>query len=285
MGCPCEIHLYGAHANAVLDLARAEIERLEAKYSRYRDDSLISRINRSAGQSRGVAVDDETASLLNYVCVAYAQSDGLFDPTAGVLRRAWDFSTQRLPSQQQIDNLLPLIGWDRVSWQPPHLLLPTAGMQLDFGGLVKEYTADSVARLCREQGIRHGMVDLGGDLAVVGPHPDGTPWRVGIRDPWGKQQAIATIELMDGGLATSGDYERHIEVNGTRYGHILDPRSGWPVQSLVSASVWAPRCVVAGTAATVAMLKGTGAVNWLHAAGVHSLCIDRDGALRNSSDP
>jgi thiamine biosynthesis lipoprotein len=286
MGSPCELHLFGASEAALEATARAalaEIARLEAKYSRYREDSLASRINASAGDPDGLELDAETASLLDYAELAWRQSDGLFDVTSGVLRRAWNLRSGRIPEPAEIDALRPLIGWDKLVWQRPRLVLPQAGMQLDFGGFVKEYAADRVSALCRELGLRHGLVDLGGDLAVVGPHPDGSPWRVGIRHPRQPSGAIASVALAGGGIATSGDYERCMVVDGERYAHILDPRTGWPVRGLASVSVAASHCLIAGTASTIAMLKGARqGPAWLARLGLPHLCVDADGDVSGS---
>lgn len=259
MGSPCELQLWAGsrgEAEHFLAAARAEVERLEAKYSRYRPASLLSRINASAGDAGGVEVDDETARLLDYVQTCFETSSGLFDPTSGILRRAWDLKSGRVPVQSELDALLARTGWSRVGWRPPRLVLPLPGMELDFGGFVKEYAADRAAELCRGLGARHGLVDLGGDLSLVGPHPDGSPWRVGIRHPLRRDGVLARVDLFAGGIATSGDYERFMIVAGRRYGHILDPRTGWPVEGLAGVSVVASHCLIAGTASTVAMLKG-----------------------------
>jgi thiamine biosynthesis lipoprotein len=282
MGSPCELRLYAptrARADAAAQAGRAEIERLEQKYSRYRDDSITSRINRSAGDAAGIEVDAETAGLLDYAAQAFTQSEGRFDITSGVLRQAWDFKAGKLPQQAQIDALLPRIGWAKLRWQNPYLVLPLAGMELDFGGYVKEYTADTVAQTCRTAGVAHGLVELGGDIAIIGPHPDGAPWRVGVRDPRLPEQAVAVIDLRAGAIASSGNYERYLDIDGVRYCHILDPRSGWPVQGMAAVSVIAPQCLVAGTASTIAMLMGDDAQNWLNALGLPYLCVDAEGAM------
>ena len=284
MGSPCELWLHpqrGADIDAVADAALAEIARLERKFSRYRDDSLASRIGRSAGDDAGIVVDSETARLLDYADTAHAQSGGLFDPTSGILRRAWSRETTRLPSKEEIAGLMAHVGWQRVRWQAPRLYLP-AGMELDFGGFVKEYAADRVAELCRQLGARHGLVDLGGDLAVVGAHPDGSPWRVGIRNPRDPENAVATVELFSGAIATSGDYERFVVLDGKRYSHLLDPRSGWPVEGLAGVTVAAPHCLVAGSATTIAMLRGPEAEGWLRELGLPYLVVGRDGAVRGT---
>jgi thiamine biosynthesis lipoprotein len=283
MGCPCALELTGRSRPRLEAIARAavdEVGRIEAKYSRYRSDSLTSRINRSAGDPDGVIVDDETAALLDYADTAHRESGGLFDITSGSLRRAWDFRSGRLPSRAEIAELLPRIGWEKLRWERPRLVLPEAGMEVDFGGFGKEYAADRAAALCGERSVRHGLVDLGGDLAVIGPHPDGSPWRVGIRHPRAPGSAIATLSVAAGGIASSGDYERFMIVDGVRYGHILDPRSGWPVEGLAGVTVAASHCLLAGTATTVAMLKGAAeGAAWLDALGLPSLRVDQHGRL------
>jgi thiamine biosynthesis lipoprotein len=286
MGSPCELRLYAGDpetARRVAAAAVAEVARLERKYSRYRGDSLAARINRSAGDAAGLEVDPETAGLLDYAERAWQQSDGLFDVTSGVLRRAWDFKSGRVPSQCELDAVLPCVGWDKLRWARPRLALPLPGMEIDFGGYVKEYAVDRVAALCRAGGIASGLVDLGGDLAALGPHPDGRPWTVGIRHPREPHRAIAKVDVARGGIASSGDYERCMLVDGVRYGHILDPRTGWPARGLAAVSVLAPHCLVAGTASTIGMLMGAReAAAWLDALGLPHLRVDADGALGGS---
>jgi len=286
MGSPCELHLHAASEEQVASIAEAavaEVKRLEQKYSRYRDDSVTAAINRSAGDSRGLEVDGETAGLLDYAAVGFEQSGGLFDITSGILRRAWDFESKRVPDQDELDALTACIGWQKLVWERPRLVLPCAGMELDFGGFVKEYAADRVAELCREMGLRHGLVDLGGDLCVVGPHPDGGPWKVGVRHPRRPECAMATVQIAWGGIASSGDYERFMVVDGRRYGHILCPRTGRPVEGLASVSVLADHCLVAGTASTIAMLKGRReGPAWLDELGLPNLRMDQDERISGS---
>ena len=234
-------------------------------------------------------MDDETARLLNYAKVGFEQSEGLFDITSGILRKAWNFRSKQLPSQDKIDAILPLIGWDKISWNPPLLKLPYDGMELDFGGYVKEYAADVAANLCSKLGIKGGLVNLGGDICIIGPHPDGSAWKVGIRHPRNPGTPMSFVHLSEGGLASSGDYERYMIVDGVRYGHILDPKTGWPVSSLASASVYAEQCVVAGTSSTIAMLKGEDkGVRWLEALGLPYICMNQKqkifGTLKRVSD-
>lgn len=292
MGSPCELRLYSnekAFAQEIADEAIVEVHRLEKKYSRYRDDSVTSEINNSAGNKNGIGVDAETALLLNYAQVGYEQSDGLFDISSGILRKAWDFRSQKLPSQNDIDALLPLIGWDKIRWKAPHICLPVEGMELDFGGYVKEYAADVAANVCRNANIQGGLVNLGGDICIIGPHPNGDAWKVGIRHPRNPSVPMSFVMLEKGGLASSGDYERFMIIDGVRYAHILNPKTGWPVNSLASTSVYAEQCVVAGTSSTIAMLKGERAgIAWLEELGLPYISMNQQqkifGTLKRIKD-
>jgi len=228
MASRCEVRLYAPDqtlAAAWAEAAIAEVRRIEAKYSRYRDDSVTTAINRAAGRA-AVRVDDETAHLIDFGAALHAQSDGRFDLTSGVLRRVWDFKTKRVPAQSAIDALLPLIGWNQVRWHDRSIELPRTGMEIDFGGIGKEYAADRAGNALVEHGARHGFVNLGGDVRVIGPAPDGTPWRIAVQHPRGAAgEILARLDVASGALATSGDYERYFVVDARRYCHIMDPRT------------------------------------------------------------
>jgi thiamine biosynthesis lipoprotein len=282
MACPCELRLCGpdeAALRAAASAAIAEVQRIEAKYSRYRGDGVVALVNRRAGSGLITEVDGETAALLDFAARLFAQSGGRFDISSGVLRRAWDFGRAQLPAQQQIDALLPLVGWARVHWQRPRLLLPLPGMEIDFGGFGKEYAADRAVAVLAARGIAHGFVNLGGDIALVGPRPGGAPWRFGIRHPRDGDRMLSQVALQRGGLATSGDYERFIEVDGLRYCHLLDPRTGWPVRAWQAISVVGPTCAAAGAVCTVAMLMAEAAPAFLDAQGLPYLAAAADGTL------
>jgi thiamine biosynthesis lipoprotein len=278
MGSRCEIRLYAPSeepAGACARAAIADVLRLEAKYSRYRDDSVTAAINRVAAVGGAVDVDAETATLLDYATTCFEQSDGLFDLTAGILREAWSAERRELPGTDALQRLLARVGWSKVRWQRPRLVFGVPGMEIDFGGVVKEYAADRAATLCAEAGFRHGLVDLGGDIKIVGPHPDGTPWVVGIQHPRNPEAVMATLDLFHGAIATSGDYERFVEIGGRRYSHILSPRTGMPVNGLAGVSVAAPECVVAGSATTIAMLMEDRAPEWLDEVGLPHVWMDQ----------
>lgn len=280
MASRCEVKLNAptaAAAQRYADLAIAEVKRIEHAYSRYRPDSVVSRINAAAGGKSAVLCDAETVSLLDYAGSLFAMSDGLFDITSGVLRQAWHFKQAKVPSPSRLKPLLDLVGWARVERDGARIRLPQAGMELDFGGFGKEYAADRAAAVLMDVGVTQGYVNLGGDMRVIGPQPDGSPWAVGIQDPRRAGQVIATIPVSSGALATSGDYERFFEHKGRRYCHILNPHTGYPVAHWQSVSVLAPLSITAGSCTTIAMLKAADGAAFLAQTGLMYLTIDAHG--------
>jgi thiamine biosynthesis lipoprotein len=271
LGGPCELLVDGddlAHARELGELAAAESRRIERRFSRYRDDSVLAEIH--AAHGRAMVVDDETAQLLDYAAECHAASDGRFDITSGVLRHAWTFDGgSRVPEPDALRALLARVGWSRVGWRRPELVLPD-GMELDLGGIGKEYAVDRAATAVARAARRPFLVNFGGDLFTPGPRDGGRAWAVGIDDP-DRSGVAAThrVELERGGLATSGDARRFVMHQGRRLGHILDPRTGWPVAGAPrSVTVLAPSCLEAGTLATLAILAGPGARAFLEAEGV-----------------
>ena len=259
--------------------AITEVKRIEAKYSRYLADSVVSRINRAAGDGP-IEIDPETYGLLVFAGACHEQSAGAFDATSGVLRRAWRFDSGHVPSDDELAPLLPLIGWPRVEIAEHSVRLPERGMELDFGGFGKEYAVDRAALVLRDAGAQSALVNLAGDLAILGPQPDGSAWRVGIRHPRREGMLLATLPVISGGIATSGDYERFMEVDGVRHSHILDPRTGHCVHSFQSVTVHAGSCLIAGSASTIAMLKGEDeGLEWLRMLGLSHLCVRANGEV------
>jgi thiamine biosynthesis lipoprotein len=274
MGSPCEVLVDSPHeqpAQAVTRAVAACAWRIERKFSRYRDDSVVTRINQSAGAP--FEVDEETARLLDFADHMWRISGGKFDITSGVLRRAWKFDAgARAPSADQIRALLPLVGWSHVTWRRPHLtLLP--GMEIDLGGIGKEYAVDIAIALAAQITADPVLVNFGGDLAATGPHSDGSHWRVGVEGagavPSSATKIPWTLDLAGGAMATSGDTYRFVTDAGRRRPHILDPRSGEPVRGAPhSITVAAPTCVQAGMWCTLAMLEGNGAESFLEREGL-----------------
>ena len=274
-----QVHAEPDVARAAAERAIAEVARIEAKYSRYRADSLLSRINAAAG-GEALPLDDETRMLLRYADACHRESGGLFDPTSGVLRQAWRFDLPALPDAASLSHALGLIGWGDVELTGKTVRLRRAGMELDFGGFGKEYAVDRAALTLAESGIASALVNLAGDITILGPQPGGSPWRVGIRHPRREGALLATLPVASGAIATSGDYERFIEVDGVRHCHILDPRTGRSARGFQSVTVHAPSCLVAGSATTIAMLKGRDeGLAWLRALGFAHFCVLEDGSI------
>ena len=270
MACPCEalIDVDDARLARVLAEAAAQCaRRIERKFSRYRTGNIVHAINTSNG--RPVRVDTETAKLLDYAAILTQMSDGRFDITSGVLRRAWTFDGgERTPTREQVNALLELVGWNRVVWRSPVLQL-SPGMQIDFGGIGKEYAVDAAAAATAAIAPDVScLINFGGDAAVLRPRRNGEPWRVGVERPDAVGVAEHIVYLTRGGLATSGDSRRFVLKDGKRYSHILDARTGWPVEDAPrSVTVVADSCTQAGSLATLAMLQGSNAEAFLQASG------------------
>jgi thiamine biosynthesis lipoprotein len=273
MASTCEIHVADSDrrvAARALNLASREAWRIEKKFSRYRQDNIVYRISAAAG--RKVQVDEETARLLDYAGTLYKLSGGLFDITSGVLRKAWRFDgSDRLPTNEQVQFLLAHVGWQRVEWEPPNITLEP-GMEIDFGGIGKEYAVDRAAALVAPL-TQACLINFGGDLRALGPRPGGQAWQIGIEATDAPGAAHRLIEIFQGGLATSGDSRRYLLKDGQRYSHILDPTTGWPVPDAArSITVLADTCTDAGMLATFAMLKGSMAETFLTDQGIRYWC-------------
>jgi thiamine biosynthesis lipoprotein len=274
MASPCEVLLDTRdlqQARCMGQIAATEAWRIEHKYSRYRDDSVVTALNRSAG--RPVPVDPETSLLLEFAARCHELSDGAFDITSGVLRRAWRFDgSARVPDAAQVAALLRHVGFDRLVFADGKLVVPP-GMELDFGGIGKEYAVDRALALIAAQFDGAVLVNFGGDIAANRASEDG-PWQVGVERPDAHGQARLLLDFSRGGLATSGDTHRFFEHAGKRYGHILDVRTGWPIQGAPrSVTVAAGSCVEAGMIATLAMLQGADAEGFLAGQGVPHWCL------------
>lgn len=276
MASPCEILIAGLSeddAKTLTITAAQEAWRIEHKFSRYVSDNIIAKINNSRDEP--IDVDEETARLLDYAKQCYELSDGYFDITSGVLRKVWRFDgSDKLPNKSDVSDMLEHVGWYRINWNNPLITLPE-GMEIDFGGIGKEYAVDQTLQKLQvllQQRPQEPLdpsgysllVNFGGDLACSGPRPDGQPWQVGVESNQALNQAVESISIYQGALATSGDSRRYLQHNGVRYGHVLDPKTGWPVlKSPHSVTVAAPSCTLAGMLATFALLNGEQAEDFL----------------------
>jgi len=274
MASPCQILSKADRATAQKQLQQVASEawRIESKYSRYRAGNVVDRINSANGAP--VLLDEETGKLLDFAATLYRISEGRFDITSGVLREVWTFDgSARVPGEDEIAAVLDRVGWDKASWERPRLRLEPR-MQIDFGGIGKEYAVDRAAALAGSLSTAPCLVNFGGDIAAVNPAA-GAPWRIGIEElGGGAGQPFKRIKLGHGGLATSGDARRFLSKNGVRYSHLLNPKTGWPVAGAPrSVTVAADTCTQAGMLSSLGMLMGADAEDFLERQDVRYWCI------------
>jgi len=241
------------------DTAFDWLSNFEARYSRFLPDSELSQINQQAGIG-WVEIDAMGEMLLDFCEHCHFATQGAFDATSLPLSLLWDWKRKHdtLPTPEEIAKAQASIGWKRVQRSKGRVFLPETGMMLDFGGVGKEFAVDCLKQLALGIGIQQVLVNLGGDMAAQGDAPEGDGWSVGLEDPADQTRTFCNIRLHTGAaVATSGDYRRCFEFEGRTYGHILDCRTGWPVANGTrSATVIAPRCVMAGLLSTSAMVVG-----------------------------
>ena len=264
MASPCVVLMETAskkQARHILEAVAAEAGRIEEKFSRYRDDNIIYKINTANGAA--VSVDEETARLIDFSDELYQMSDGLFDITSGVLRKVWKFDgSENVPEDSAVKEVLSKVGWSKVHWQEQTLTMP-AGMEIDLGGVGKEYAVDRCVQIAQSLTKQSVLINFGGDLATTGERRDGACWSVG-RLITGKENAVGLFKLNRGAIATSGDAHRYLLKEGVRYSHVLNPKTGWSVPNAPhTVSVAAPTCVQAGMLSTLAMLQGDKAKDFL----------------------
>ena len=261
MSTICRINCHGLSAAAARDFQRdsvAWVAQFEARYSRFIPDSLIGRINAAAGES-WVETDPETDRLFHLCQDLFFFTRGSFDPTALPLIKLWNWIQRppAIPDDNTINATRELVGWNKIKRRPGGIFLPQRGMGLDLGGIGKEYAVDCVMNLAIQRGLPNVLVDFGQDVRVVGHAPGKKFWWIGLEDPQQPGKCWGGVAVTNHAVASSGDYLRHFEVNGRRFGHILDPRTGYPaLNDCRAASVIGPNCTLAGLLSTTACILG-----------------------------
>ena len=223
-------------------------------------------------------MDTETQALLDLAGRLWDASGGLFDITSGPLRQAWDFRADGAADPTRIDSARLLVGWEKIEWQASSLHLPTPGMEIDLGGLAKEYAADSAISLMRNLNVTSALIELAGDVATIGDSEDGTPWRVGVQDPDGVG-SLCTVQLSiaqpSPRVATMPD---GLTIKVSTMATCSTPRTGWPVGGPSSVSVLDSHCLTAGAVATVACLHSEEHAHaWLEHAALPWLMVSSTG--------
>ena len=264
MASPCDVLLEvetKTKAQEILKAVAEEVWRIEDKFSRYKKDNIIYQINNANGVT--VTVDDETERLLDFADEIFRLSEGLFDVTSGVLRQVWTFDgSSNFPDEKNIKDTLKNIGWEKIKRNTYSLTIP-AGMEIDLGGIGKEYAVDRCVQLARQITDESVLINFGGDLAVTGVRKNNADWSVG-RLVTGSDEAFSMFQLFKGAIATSGDAHRYLLKDGVRYSHILNPKTGWPIADAPhTISISAPTCIQAGMLSTLAMLHGSQAEEFL----------------------
>ncbi len=259
MGTTLEMTVYRpqqADAAADFDAAFAEIETIDRLMSLYRADSELSVLNGSAGGAE-MSVSAQTREVLAASRHFWEISGGTFDVSMQPVIELWgfyDIAVARRPSESDIAATSATTGMDRVELSEGRVRL-RPGTALDFGAIAKGYAVDRAVAALQARGASSAMINLGGTIGVTGPHPDGTPWRIGLQHPR-DAALLSTVELSTGAVATSGDYDRFFEDDGVRYSHIIDPRTGRPVAGMASVSVIAPNATTADALSTAAFVLG-----------------------------
>jgi len=239
LGTTCTITVYGGGTDQAFDAAFRRIAEIEDGMTVTRDASEVIAVNRAAGV-KPVRVSPDTFAVIARGLEFSRLGDGAFDITVGPLVRLWGIGTSaaRVPAPREIRDAVARIGWRDVVLSPKEstVFLKRPGMALDLGAIAKGYAADEAARILREHGIANALINLGGNVLTVGAKPDGTPWRIGAQNPEQPRGThIGIVETGPMAIVTSGSYERYFEVDGKRYHHILDTRTGFPVSNGLSA--------------------------------------------------
>lgn len=262
MGTLCQITFYLTSSRVAGEQFKAAaiqfVAEFETRYSRFIPESIISQINHAAGNT-WVEVDEETDRIFALCQELFFLTRGAFDPTAMPLIKLWNWKATPpvIPTDAEIQSAKQLVGWSKVQRRKGAIFLPRAGMSIDLGGIGKEYAVDRVTQIAAQHGIENVLVDFGQDLSMRGNPPSKPAWHIGLEDPANPGKCWTSLAVKDKAVATSGDYLRNFQINGHRYGHIIDPRSGYPVDNGCRAvSVIAPTCTVAGILSTTAFILG-----------------------------
>ena len=278
-------HAVPRQARQAVRSAFAAVEQVDRDMSLYRSESDVGRLNRLAGQEE-MPIHDSTAAVLRESLSVAAASQGALDVTISPLLAQWGFHSvrQEAPGPRQLEAALALVDYRHVHFDGANgtVRLARPGMQLDFGGIAKGYAVDQAVESLRHCGVHQGMVNAGGDLRLLGHHPDGAPWVVGVQHPLVPARLLLALSLNGGAVATSGNYLRYRVYNGQRYGHLLHPQRGYPADTALSMTVIAPTAMRADALATAALVMGHDGLTWLRGrSGVETLMVTRTPSRPN----
>jgi len=275
------ITAYGEDAGEAVEEAQARILELEKEWSVTDESSQIYQANHSGGSP--VTLSDDTRDVVSFALEMAEKTGGALEPTIYPVLEAWGFTTDenRIPAPDEIQTLLEHVGYEQVSLSGNELTLPE-GVELDLGAVGKGYAGDAAAEVIKEQGVTSALLDLGGNIQAVGKRPDGTDWRIGIRNPFGDGQ-MGMLLASDCAVVTSGSYERYfVGEDGKEYTHIIDPETGYPVDNgLVSVSIITEEGKVADALSTSMFVKGLEGAEeyWKEHQDFEMIAVTEDGDI------
>lgn len=262
MGSRFEITIVAKDADLgkqYIEIATAEISRIERLISSWDPNSQTSEINRQAGK-KAVKVDSELFQLIERSIGISKLTDGAFDISYASMDKVWNFdgSMKKLPSEEQIAASVAKVGYQNILLDKKKntVFLKQEGMKIGFGAIGKGYAADKAKALLISKGVSSGIINASGDMNTWGEQPNGTSWKVAITNPMDKNKVFALLPIKNGAVVTSGNYEKRVSLNGKQYSHIIDPRTGYPSEGIVSVTVFAPKAELADALATSVFVMG-----------------------------
>lgn len=276
-------------ANSYINLAIDEISRIESLISSWDSNSQTSLINSNAG-IKPVKVDKELFDLIKRSLVITKLTDGAFDISYASMDRIWKFdgSMTEIPSEADIKASVSKVGFQNIELNDVNsaVFLKLKGMKIGFGAIGKGYAADKAKSLLVEHGVISGIINASGDMSTWGKQTNGDEWKVAITNPLNKNKAFALLPIKDGAVVTSGNYEKYVNFNGTRYTHIIDPRTGYPSTGIISVTVFAPKAELADALSTSVFVMGKDVginrINQLP--NIECIIIDEDGNIFTSAN-
>mgnify|MGYP001821088359 CR=1 FL=1 len=277
------------HANTYKDLAIEEISRIEKLISSWDPNSQTSEINRKAG-IQAVTVDRELFQLIERSIAISKLTDGAFDISYASMDRIWKFdgSMTEMPSEAQIKESVEKVGYQNIILDPINstVFLKKSGMKIGFGAIGKGYAADQAKKLLIEKGVIAGIINASGDMNTWGKQVDGNDWKVAITNPMDKNKAFGILPIKEGAVVTSGNYEKYVTFIGSRYSHIIDPRTGYPAKGILSVTVFAPKAELADALATSVFVLGieTGLNRIDQLPKIECIIVDDLGAIHKSKN-
>ena len=278
-----------AEANRVINLAVDEITRIEKLISSWNPNSETSEINSNAG-IKPVKVSQELFNLIKRAKNISGLTDGAFDISYASMDKIWRFdgSMKRMPTKEEIKSSVAKVGFQNIilDAEQSSVFLKEKGMKIGFGAIGKGYAADQAKALLQKNNVQAGIINASGDMNTWGRQPNGEEWTVAITNPLNKTKPAAILPITNGAVVTSGNYEKFVQFNGTRYSHIIDPRTGYPATGILSVTVFAPKAELADALATSVFVMGieTGLNRINQLPKIECIIIDEKGKVITSDN-